>query len=229
VNNSEKTIPFYLIFCLLLWLFIGTLLSLELIINVMKTLPYLRVSSGFVFTVALWLVFASLVLIKFVRFARHLFVMGLWLLTVMSAPGVYVLIQFLERQGVAFSTGGIIYLVVYILMLVVVVYSSTALNRGGMSPRQIVFARAPMLFVSTMSFVLIAAMTVFYIPIPLQQCNGEDLYRFKLGIYACDLERREQKGTVRVRGCYKSIISFKQNKFIYFRLKPLSDNRCSKH
>jgi len=227
VSSTDKSIPLYLIFSLLLWLLIGTLLSLELIISVMKTLPYLRVSSGFVFTVSLWLVFVSLILIKFVRFARHLFVMGLWLLTVMSAPGVYLLIQFLQRQGVSFAAGGGVYLLVYILMVVVVVYSSAVLTKDGLTPRQVIFARAPILFVSTMSFVLISAMTIFYIPVPLQKCNGENLYRYKLGIYACDRDANKKTKNAKSKTCYKSIISFKEDRFVYFRLKPISDDRCN--
>ncbi len=193
----------------------------------MKTLPYLRVSSGFVFTVTLWLVFASLVLIKFIRVARHLFLMGLWLLTVMSAPGVYLLIQFLDRQGVSFATGGALYLLVYMFMVAVVVYSSAILARGGMSARQIIFGRVPMLFVSTMSFVLISAMTVVYIPVPLQKCNGEKLYRFKLGIYACDRDGKRKKSSVKRKACYKSIISFKQDNLVYFRINPVAANLCN--
>ncbi|VAW76473.1 hypothetical protein MNBD_GAMMA12-3673 [hydrothermal vent metagenome] len=191
----------------------------------MKTLPYLRVSSGFVFLLALCSVFASLVLIKFLRLARYLFVTGLWLLTVMSAPGIYLLIQFLEEQGVAFSTAGTLYLVVYIVMLIAVVYSSMILNRGGMSVREVRFARAPIVFISAMSFVLIGAVTVFYIPIAVQQCN-KNYYRYKLGIYECDFNRQKQKGSGKLSACHTTIVSFEQDNFAYFRWKPVPNNRC---
>lgn len=227
-NPDKRSIPFYLIFCLFLWLLIGTLLSVELIISVMKTLPFLRVSSGFLLTVSLWLVFAFLFLIKFLKVARHLFVMGLWLLTVLSAPGVYLLIQFLERQGFNFSTGGMLYLLVYLIMVVVVVYSSMALTRGGLSSRQIVIARAPMLFVSTMSFVLISVMTIFYVPIPAQQCGEESFYRYKLGVFACDLVPKEVNGVTKITGCYKPIVTFDQDRLAYFRLTPIEDVRCNR-
>ncbi len=191
----------------------------------MKTLPLLRVSSGFVLSVTLWSVFASLVLIKFLRIARYLFVTGLWLLTVMSAPGIYILIQFLEGQGVAFSTAGILYLLVYSVMLVVVVYSSVVLNRGGMSAREVKFSRAPIVFMSTMSFVLMSAVTIFYVPIAVSQCDKK-YYRYKLGIYECDFSQKKQKGSVKLNACHTSIVSFEQDKFAYFRWKPVPKNRC---
>ena len=228
MDNSEKLhIPFFLLFSLLLWLLIGALLSLELVVNVMQTLPLLRVSSGFVFTVSISLVSISLVLLIVSHFARQLFVMGLWLITVMAGPGVYVIHQFLDRQGVDFAVGGVIYLLVYILMIIVVVYSSAALTRGGMTIRQANYARAPMLFVSTMCFVLISAATVFFIPIPAQQCGTEKIYRYKLGLYACDLTPHSVNGETKIRGCYKSVLSFKQDKLAYIRVAALDKSRCN--